>query len=220
MNRICLYISIICFCIQPFYMSAQNTIEHKDSILLEKYDAMMKIPVDTNLNDIEAVGIRTSKPDLEYVPETKGFSFSTPGSTNIYFPFLPYHYSSRNFVEGFTLQGIQNQFAISDFLSVGLNFYISNQYNGIFQPTPYMNAHARLDLILKLHDRVQVVGMGQISVREGLNPKIPSTVGNANFYGIGLQFKVTKKIGFGFGVTNSFYRGNWTKQTYFSPVGF
>ncbi len=205
---------------QSLYASAQKVVEQKDSIRVETRDVKMKTPIDINFNETETVGIKILKSNLEYVPGTEAFSFSVPVNINIFSPFLPYYYSARNFVEGFTLQGIQNQFTINDFLSADMNFYISSQYCGMFQPTPYVNAHAWLRLILKLHDRVQVVGMGQISVREGLNPKIPSTLGNANFYGVGLQFKVTKKIGFGFGVTNSFYRGNWTKQTYFSPVGF
>lgn len=215
MNHINRYISIICFCLLPFYIFAQIVVIQKDSVLREKRNMRMETPTSVDVDGAEIIRMETLK---QCISGAKIFLFSTPASTDIFAPFTPYYYSGRNFVEGFTLQGIQKRFMINDFLSANLNIYFSSQYDGMFQPDPYVNAHARLDFILKLHDRVQVVGMGQISVREGLDPKIPSSIGNANYYGLGLQFKVTKKVGVGFGATNSFYRGSWTKQTYVSPV--
>jgi hypothetical protein len=44
--------------------------------------------------------------------------------------------------------------------------------------------------------------------------------GGSNYYGAGVQFKVTDKFGFGVGVINSYYRKNWTAQPYFAPVAF
>lgn len=146
--------------------------------------------------------------------------FLLPETKNIVSPFSLYSYSFNNMVEGLILKGVYNKFELTDFLTTDVDFYVSGYYNGLFQPYTYVNASALVGVTLRLHDRVQVVGMGQISLREGINPKLPSSFGGANYYGAGLQFKVTKKIGFGIGVTNSYYRGDWTKHTYFTPVGY
>ncbi|WP_321331763.1 hypothetical protein [uncultured Bacteroides sp.] len=132
----------------------------------------------------------------------------------------PYNYSSYNPFEGITLQGMQSHFIVSDRLTANLNLFLSSTYFGTIQPDPYINGSLKLDIIFKLHDRVQLVGMGQFSIREGIDPRVPSSIGNANYYGAGIQFKVTRKLGIGVGVTNSYYKGKWTRQSYAVPVGY
>lgn len=142
-------------------------------------------------------------------------NYNTPIS-----PFVLYSYISKNSVEGLTMKGISHTLNLANYLSADIDFYISEYYNGLFMPSSYLNGSVRLGITLKLHDRVQLVGMGQLSLREGIDPKVPSTLGASNYYGTGIQIKVTNKIGFGVGVTNNYYRGSWSKQTYFTPVGY
>lgn len=135
-------------------------------------------------------------------------------------PFSLYNVSAQNPVEGYMIQGAYNRFEIGNVISLDINIFASRYYDGFFYPNQYINGSAKLGITLKLHERVQLFGMGQISLREGINPKVPSSFGTANYYGAGIQFKVTNKIGFGIGVTNSFYRGEWTKQTFFTPISY
>ena len=69
-------------------------------------------------------------------------------------------------------------------------------------------------------DRIRLTGEGQLSLREGIDPEIPSLIGGANYYGAGMQIKVTNKVGIGVGFTNNYFRGEWTKRSYISPVGY
>ena len=131
---------------------------------------------------------------------------------------MPYQYSFFNLMEGLTIQGVNGQFLLTDFLTANVNYYVSSTYFGEFQPNPYINNSLKMDVVLKLHDRVQLLGFGQVSVREGINPMIPSSLGGSNYYGAGILFKITDKIGIGFRVRNSYYRNNWTVRTDFLPV--
>jgi hypothetical protein len=134
--------------------------------------------------------------------------------------FTPYSYSFDSFFEGVTIKGFYGQFSFTDFLSANMNLYLSRTYWGNIQSYSYINGSIKAELILKLHNRVQLVGLGQLSVREGLDPNISSMIGGANYYGASLQFKITNKVGFGVGFTNNYYQGNWTRTTYAVPVGY
>jgi len=131
---------------------------------------------------------------------------------------LPYQYSFHNAFEGLTMQGVNARFVLNDYVTANMNMFVSSVYFGPFQPNPYFNSTLRMNLVFKVHDRVQLVGLGQVSVREGINPALSSFHGGANYYGAGMQIKVTDKVGFGFGVTNSYYRKNWTARPYVMPV--
>ena len=131
---------------------------------------------------------------------------------------IPYQYSFSNPYEGLIMQGVSGHFVLNDFLTASMNVYVSSMYFGPFQPNPYINGALRMNLVFKIHDRVQLVGLGQVAVREGINPALPAFPGGANYYGAGMQIKVTDKIGIGFGVTNSYYRKNWTARPYVMPV--
>jgi hypothetical protein len=136
------------------------------------------------------------------------------------FLFTPYSYSYDTFFEGITIKGFYRNFSFTEFLAANTNIYLSRIYFGNIQPYSYLNVSAKADLVLKLHDKFQIVGTGQVSIREGFDPKYPSFAGGANYYGMGVQFKITDKVGIGAGFTNSYYRGDWTKRTYIVPVGY
>ena len=151
------------------------------------------------------------KPDLSRHFETK----------NIFVPFSPYSYSFDNpSQQGVTYQGLQHRFEITNFLTSDVNVFLSSAYFGEAYPYRYINGSINVNLKLKLFDRVKLVGEGQFSIREGLNPELPSAIGGANFYGAGVEFKVANKIGIGFGFRNYYYRGDWTRRTYVSPVNW
>lgn len=176
------------------------------------------IPLERNIqseytyHDVPPVALESKQPYI--------YDFNNLHSDGLSIPFTLYNISPKNPVEGYTIQGVYNRFDIGNIISLDINIFTSSYYNGLFYPNPYINGSAKLGIILKLHERVQLFGMGQISLREGINPKVPSSFGTANYYGAGVQFKITNKIGFGIGVTNSFYRGEWTKQTFFTPVSY
>jgi len=131
---------------------------------------------------------------------------------------IPYRYSFQNLYEGLIMQGVSGRFVVTDFLTANMNLFVSSSYFGLFQPNPYINSSLRMNLVFNVHDRVQLVGLGQVSVREGINPVLPTYLGGVNYYGAGVQVKITDKIGVGFGVTNSYYRKNWTTRPYLMPV--
>lgn len=137
-------------------------------------------------------------------------------------PFLaPYSYSFDSFLEGITIKGFYGNYVLTDFLEVNLNIFASKTFFGnTVSPSFYLNGSLRAGFVFKLHDRVQLTGERQLSMREGLDPKIPSLMGGANYYGAGVQFKITNKVGIGVGFTNNYYRGEWTKRTYMAPVGY
>jgi hypothetical protein len=132
----------------------------------------------------------------------------------------PYHYSFSNLIEGLTMQGISGRFVFNDFLTANVNYFVSSTYFDVFQPRPYINNSLQTNLELKVHDRLYLVGLGGVSVREGLNPRMPTFLGGSNYFGGGVKIKVTDKVGFGFGVTRSYFRGNWTSRPYVVPVFF
>ncbi|MDR0796426.1 MAG: hypothetical protein LBE79_10335 [Tannerella sp.] len=132
----------------------------------------------------------------------------------------PYNYSFYNSFEGVTMQGISGRFVFNDFLTANLNYFISSMYFGPFQPNPYINNSLQMSIDLRVHDRVQLVGLGGVSVREGLDPRMSTFLGGSNYFGAGMKVKVTDKFGFGFGVTRSFFRGNWTSRPYVVPAFF
>jgi hypothetical protein len=133
----------------------------------------------------------------------------------------PYSYSLDSFLEGITIKGFYGRYFLTNFLEADLNIFVSKTFFGKTAPASYyLNGSLRAELVFKLHDRVQLTGMGQLSMREGLDPKNPSLMGGANCYGAGIRFKITGNVGVGIGFTNNYYRGGWTKRTYIAPVGF
>lgn len=154
--------------------------------------------------------IEVIQPDFSSHFETK----------NIFEPFSPYSYSYLNSLEGHTYQGLQSTFEITDFLTTNVNTFLSSAYYGESHPYRYINGSMYMNLKLRVLDRVKLVGEGQVSIREGFDPKLPASIGGANFYGVGIEVKVAKRIGIGVGVRNYYYRGSWTKRTYAAPVGW
>lgn len=213
-----------CFLLLPTLVFAQNA-ETRDSIKTE----IKQMDYNIQPMNIDIGGSQILQPQTDnlknyavssFFPRLTMPLFTIPKDSNPLAPFTLYNYSSRNQMEGIIQQGMYNRFVLNSFLTANLNIFVSGYSNAFFQPYTYVNGSAKIDLILKLHDRVQFVGMGQISLREGIDPKLPSSFGTANYYGAGIQIKVTDKVGFGVGVTNSYFRGDWTKHTYFTPVGY
>lgn len=213
-----------CFLLLPTLVFAQNT-ETRDSIKTE----IKQMDYDIQPMSIDIGGSQILQPQTDnlgnyavssFFPRLTMPLFTILKDSNPLTLFTLYNYSSKNQLEGIIRQGMYNSFALNDFLIADINIFVSGYSNVFFQPYTYINGAAKINLTLKLHDRIQLVGMGQISLREGIDPKLPSSFGTANYYGAGIQIKVTDKVGFGIGVTNSYYRGDWTKHTYFTPVGY
>jgi hypothetical protein len=140
---------------------------------------------------------------------------------NDIYGFTPYSFSFQNLMEGVIIKGFHSSHFINDFLSANINTFVSKMYFGNQLHSPdYINASLRLQLMLRLHDRVHLTGTGQVSVREGINPEVSSLMHGANSYGAGIQFRITNKVGIGAGFSNSFYRGNWSRRTHINPVGY
>jgi hypothetical protein len=137
---------------------------------------------------------------------------------NILSPFIPYSYSLDSFYESLIIKGIYGIFSLTEYLTANINLYLSRLYFSNIQVDPYINGSLKAELIFKLHDRIQLIGIGQISLREGFNPKFSSITGGANYYGTGMQFKITNKVGVRVEVTNNYYHGEWTKRNYAVPV--
>lgn len=165
------------------------------------------------LNNISLEMPKSKLPDS--LPVTSSIT-----ENSLLFPFIPYSYSSDNFYERIIIKGIFRSFSLTDYLTANMSLYLSGISFENFYPYSYINGSIHGELIFKLHERIQLVGTGQISIREGINPKIPSMTGGANYYGAGIQFKITDKVGIGVGVTNNYYRGEWTKRTFVTPVGY
>ena len=137
---------------------------------------------------------------------------------NVFAPLSPYSYSYDNpMMQGFTFQGLQHAFRFTDFLEANASVFLSSAYFGEIQPYRYVNGSVHVNLKLKLFDRVKLVGEGQLSVREGLNPKLPTAIGGANFYGAGVEVKVAKNVWFGVGVRSYYYQGDWTRRLVMYP---
>ena len=138
--------------------------------------------------------------------------------SNDNFLMVPYGYSFDNSFSGMNLAGISNRLYLGDLVTADFNLYMASSYFGYMQPNRYTNASAEMILKLRVHERVKLVGMAKVSAREGFDPRYPSLMNNANYFGGGIEFKATDKFSFGVGFTNSYYRGQWTAQPYFAPV--
>ena len=197
--------------------SFRNELNQGDSLKMLDYNEAYRLP--PTLSDKNIL----SNPSGNFEREITLPKFKINQVSNFYIDhetvrLAPYHYSFQNPMEGLIIQGVSGRFVLTDFLTANVNYYVSSTYFGEFQPNPYINNSLKMDVVLKLHDRVQLLGFGQVSVREGINPMIPSSLGGSNYYGAGILFKITDKIGIGFRVRNSYYRNNWTVRTDFLPV--
>lgn len=220
MYRIFLFPFFIC--ISVAHVNSQN-VENSDSINIKKNTShsvdSIKIPNSLFSDTCSLV----NNVSLEILKSELIDSLSITRSNiekSILFPFTPYSYSFNSLYEGITIKGIYRSFSLTDFLAANINLYLSRAYFENILPYPYINGSINGELKLKLNDRVQLVGVAQISIREGPDPKLPSLTGGANYYGGGLQFKIINNIGIGVGLINNYYRGDWTRRTYIVPVQY
>jgi hypothetical protein len=137
-----------------------------------------------------------------------------------YLTISPFSFNYYDRREGGDVAGISNAFKLNDYFGGNINFSISSSYAGCLQANRYNNASISLQTVLQPHEKIRLTAFGQISLREGINPLLQPTINGSNYYGINLQFKIYKNIGFGVGVgvVNSYYRNNWTSFRYVAPV--
>jgi hypothetical protein len=201
-----------------------------DSISLIKTDSL-SISVDSQRAATEKIVL----PELETTEFITPPSFDSSNSLNFELkPILssPYYYNSEYLtvfplsyhlysgLEGGMLMGVNNHFQLSETFWMDLNVTATSSFVGYLQPDPYNNGSVSLNMKWQVHDRVRLFTYGQLSLREGINPAFSPVINSANYYGGGIEFRITKKIGFGIGFTNSYYRKNWTLNPSFGPVGW
>ncbi|MDR0845190.1 MAG: hypothetical protein LBN71_08215 [Tannerella sp.] len=214
--------------IKPDYSSTNSLSLDKDKPQMgPQPEFRVTVPQETGTLSFDSISGNAKRDALTTLKSTPDFATPQFYRNNAWyylntpsFYLSPYSYVSDAKFNQLIIKGMTSRFTIGNIATADLSAYMSRSYFGVIQPDPYTNGSLRLDVTLNLHERVQLVGLGQLSVREGFDPRFPSSAGNANYYGAGIQFKVSEKFGFGFGVTNSYYRGGWTKQPFFYPAGF
>jgi hypothetical protein len=96
----------------------------------------------------------------------------------------------------------------------------SSSFIGYMQPDRYNNGSVSLKVKWEVNDRLRLFAFGQYSLREGINPIYTPMINGGNYYGGGVEFRITKKIGLQLGVANSYYRKNWTLTPFAGPVAW
>lgn len=132
----------------------------------------------------------------------------------------PFNFSYEDGYQGGWMGGVNNYMKFTDNFWTNLHIFASSSYFGPMYPHRYNNASFSLDMRLQIHERIRLVGFGQISLREGINPAFSPVINGGNHFGGGVEFKVAKGFGIGFGVVNSYYRKSWTTTPYATPVAW
>ncbi|MCC8019943.1 MAG: hypothetical protein LIO85_09265 [Rikenellaceae bacterium] len=132
------------------------------------------------------------------------------------YPFLG---SDRSRYMGLDVAGMGTRVDITEWLSADVSAFLSGAYIGAAYPGRYMNASVATTVRLKLHDRFYVTGSGQLSAREGLDPRIAPGFGGKNSLGAGVEIWITEKFGIGISHTWEHYRGGWHGQYGYGPIG-
>ena len=130
----------------------------------------------------------------------------------------PFSFSFDNGYQGGWMGGVNNYMEFNDRFKVNLNLYGSSSFYGPFYPDRYNNLTLAVNMKYQIHDRVRLVAFAEASLREGMNPALAPMINGGYNFGGGLEFRITKNIGIGFGVVNSYYRKSWTTNPYASPV--
>ena len=211
---------------------AQTVTELPDSLLLEtpalsvpelelSFDRPSALsPLTVRLPGLEP-GVRLNEEGVRIVPENLKLDYPVDSpywhrSRNAMVG--PYRNSYRNPIEGGDIVGIGAAYQVSDRFSIGGRAYMSSAYFGPVQPMRLTNGSLQLNAGYWVTDWLMVYGHGQASAARGLNPAYMSTIGGANYYGGGVQVKITDKFGFGVGVTRSYWMGDWTTSYQYYPV--
>ena len=130
----------------------------------------------------------------------------------------PFSFAFENGYQGGWMGGINNHFPLSENFQMNINTYASSSYYGPMYPHRYNNATLSFDMKYQIHDRVRLVGFGEVSLREGMNPGLSPMINGGYNFGGGVELRITKNFGIGVGVVNSYYRNSWTTQPYANPV--
>ena len=225
-------IAVLAVCLAfSSFVRAQNVLEIPDSVLSETPALAIPpmelpaapgalSPVTVRLPGLDPES-RLNENGVRVVPEN--LRLPSPFASPYWYrtrnaAVAPYRYSYLNPVEGGDMVGIGAAYQISDRFSVGGGAYLSSAYFGPVQPMRITNGSLRLNANYRVTDWLMVYGHGQVSVAPGMNPAYMSTVGPANYYGAGMQVKLTNKIGLGFGVARSYWQGEWTTSYQYYPV--
>jgi len=134
-----------------------------------------------------------------------------------YLTVTPFHYSFNNWYEGGDMVGVNNRFQFNSKFRIDLGISATSSFISEYQPNRYNNTSLFLSASYQIHDRVRLVGYGQISLREGIDPMLNPTINGGNYYGGEVHFRVYKNFEIGFGIKNNYYKGNWTTHRYFTP---
>ncbi|MDR0507084.1 MAG: hypothetical protein LBH32_09770 [Dysgonamonadaceae bacterium] len=137
-----------------------------------------------------------------------------------YFTASPFNYSFNNWWEGGNLVGINSSYRFNDYLWTDFSVSLSSSFVGPMQPDRYNNASISSYITFQPHDRIRIAVLGQISLREGINPVYQPTINGGNYYGAELKIRIYKDFGFGIRYVNYYYNNNWTSYKYFNPVVF
>lgn len=132
----------------------------------------------------------------------------------------PFNASYMDQYQGGWMSGVNSRMTFSDNFWVNANIFTTNSMMFYLMRDQYKNASFSLEMKWQVHERVRLVGFGEISLRQGLNPAFNPMINGGNHFGGGIEFKVTKNIGIGFGVTNSYYNKSWTLRPYAAPVAW
>ena len=227
-----LFIFIMC----PIFHQAVFSQEIKtDTIILITTDSLLKtisrgqstlnkleIPELELETDIEmsSENFNTQSEGTQWKPsfETRFISPKLTYYEDEFIRVTPFNFELNNGFQGGWMGGINNHLSISDKLKANTSLYASSSFYGPFHPDRYNNTTLSFDIRYMLHERVRLVGFGEISLREGLNPNLAPMINGGYNFGGGVEFKVMKNFGIGVGFVNSYYKKNWTTTPYASPV--
>jgi len=222
----------------PFQLAAQSQEVVTDSIVLEKKDSVTTLVSPRNSTHTEIPGeiqipelitMDASSVSGDFDPENQPWRSNF--DPNRLLPKLYYHndefilvspfsFAFDNGYQGGWMGGINNHFPLSENFRMNINAYASSSYYGPMYPHRYNNATLSFDMKYQIHDRIRLVGFGEVSLREGMNPGLSPLINGGYNFGGGVELRITKHIGIGVGVVNSYYRNSWTTQPYANPVAW
>lgn len=221
---------LVTFALICFVANAQNieSVQESDTVAVLPEDTLStqtleenRINKDFQLQETLSLELLLLQHSLLEEPEPVKFDYIFPGFNyyeSEYLTVTPYNYSFFNRYEGGQMMGINNRLQFSDKLWANVNVAAMKSFIGVFQPTPYDNASLSLNVKWEVHDRLRLFAFGQASLREGISPALTPRVNGGYNYGGGVEVRITKNVGIGLGISNSYFRKNWIRQPYVLPV--
>lgn len=128
-----------------------------------------------------------------------------------------YGYDFSDRFHGFNVVGAGKGFKISDNLSVGVNAFTGGSYFGPGRPYRNNFGSLKMDVDIKVSERVTLSTFGQVSTRHAGFGEIRTIPGSGTCYGGSLKVKITDKVGIECGVQREYIMGKWKTFYYASP---